>query len=202
MDDVIHSLADLIAMRRQELGYGGSLAAMYRAAGLPSDGISYQSFRRLAKGEASSTRRPTTVRDLALICRVSEEQIRSAEAGYTPPGGWQKYDRLTESEKKAVEGVMDAILAARDEEVSDAGRSPKDQKTPDEHEPERTKGGSDDGRSEAQKSGLTWQERRRQRMIDQAQNVAEAADDHPRQADYEVADEDISQDPDDWGQDG
>jgi hypothetical protein len=46
---------------------------------------------------------------------------------------------------------------------------------------------------------LTWQERRRQRMIDQAQNVAEAADEHPRQADYEVADEDISQDPDDWG---
>jgi hypothetical protein len=35
-------------------------------------------------------------------------------------------------------------------------------------------------------------------MIDQAQNVAEAADEHPLQADYEVADEDISQDPDDW----
>lgn len=35
-------------------------------------------------------------------------------------------------------------------------------------------------------------------MIAQAMNVAEAADDHPLQADWEVADEDISQDPGDW----
>jgi hypothetical protein len=38
-------------------------------------------------------------------------------------------------------------------------------------------------------------------MIAQAMNVEEAADDHPRSFDYEVADEDISQDPDDWEQD-
>jgi hypothetical protein len=150
MDDVIHSLADLIARRKGELGFS-SLRSMYRAADLTSDAITYESLRRFASGEATATRRSYTVRDLALICRVSEEQVRSAEAGYTPPGGWQKYDRLTESEKKAVEGVMDAILAARDQEVSSAGRRSKDQKTP-EQQGERG-GGSDDGQSEAQKNG-------------------------------------------------
>jgi transcriptional regulator with XRE-family HTH domain len=71
----------------------------------------------------------------------------------------------------------------------------------------RAEGDSDGRQPDAEKSdddegtaGLSWQERRRQRMIEQAQNVAEAADEHPRQADYEVADEDVSQDPDDWGE--
>lgn len=196
MDDVIHSLADLIARRKGELGYS-SLRAMYRAADLASDAITYESLRRFASGETTATRRPHTVRDLALICRVSEEQIRTAEAGYTPPGGWQKYDRLTESEKKAVEGVMDAILAARDKEVSNAGRQSKAEKS-EQQGTERTKGGSDGGQSEDQKSGLTWQERRRARMIAQAMNVEEAADEHHLQADYEVADEDVSQDHGDW----
>ena len=204
MDDVNSSLADLIARRKRDLGYS-SLRAMYRAASLPNRGaLTYESFRRLAKGETAATRREYTVHDLALICRVSEDEVRSAEAGYTPPGGWQKYDRLTVSEKKAVEGVMDAILAARDQEVSNAGRSPKDQKSSEQQEPGRQEGGSDDGQSDAQKSpaggGVTSiHDRRRQKVIDQGQPVVEAADDHP--LNLPPDDEDVSQDPDDWGED-
>lgn len=200
MDDVTHSLAGLIADRRRDLG-NPSLAAMYRMGDLPEDGITYEAFRQLAKGITASTRRPTTVRDLALICRVSEDEVRSAEAGYTPPGGWQKYDRLTVSEKKAVEGVMDAILAARDQEVSNAGRSPKDQKTDEQQEPGwQEGGGSDGGQSEDQKSpaggGEVVEFPNRQKLVDQGLPVDEAADDH--RLNLPPDDEDVSQDPDDW----
>ncbi len=51
----------------------------------------------------------------------------------------------------------------------------------------------------AAEAPLTFAERRRQRMIDQAQPIQEAAYDQP--IDVEPEDEDFSQDPDDWGQD-
>jgi hypothetical protein len=78
----------------------------------------------------------------------------------------------------------------------------RERRSSDGRQPDAEKSDDDEGRPDVayppEEVGvdrpLTWQERRRQRMIDQAQNVAEAADEHPRQADWEVADEDVSQD--------
>lgn len=115
MADVNESLPELIERRMVQLGFT-SKKAMYDAAKLPRGSITYETLRRVAKGEQRSSRDGgTTIRDLAAILKVSEEEIRSAEAGYTPVGGWAKYERLTEAERSAVESVMDAILAAREQ---------------------------------------------------------------------------------------
>lgn len=136
-----------------------------------------------------------TIEAVAGALRVDETTVMEA-AGIAPDKPlWRPPSEAQELGPRTQEALSRLILAMA-EEVSDAGRSPKAEKTPDKQGPERTKGGGDDGRSEARKSGLTWQERRRARMIAQAMNVEEAADMHPLQADYEVADEDVSQDHD------
>lgn len=55
-----------------------------------------------------------------------------------------------------------------------------------------------DGQSGDPDDEMTWWDRRRQRVIDQGLPIEEAVDGHPRQTDYEIDDEDVSQDPDDW----
>lgn len=126
-------------------------------------------------------------------------RARSETDPYVPPSEANLLDR---DERDAVDRLISLLVRPRMTGDSSDGRQPDAEKSDEQRGsdegPERTKGGSDDGRSEAEKSGLTWQERRRARMIAQAMNVAEAADDHPLQADWEVADEDISQDPGDW----
>jgi len=100
---------------------------------------------------------------------------------------------LTRDQRDALDRLIKTMVRA--EEESSDGRQPDAEKSDD-----------DEGRRDVVHHErpvevdrpLTWQERRRQRMIEAAMNVEEAADDHPRQADYEVADEDVSQDPDDW----
>lgn len=140
-----------------------------------------------------------TIEAVAGALRVDETTVMEA-AGIAPDKPlWRPPSEAQELGPRTQEALSRLILAMA-EEVSNAGRQSKAEKS-NEQGPERTKGGGDDGRSEARKSGLTWQERRRQRMIEQAMNVEEAADMHPLQADFEVADEDVSQDPDDWGQD-
>jgi hypothetical protein len=120
-------------------------------------------------------------------------RARSETDPYVPPSEANLLDR---DERDAVDRLISLLVRPRmtgdssDGRQPDAEKSDDDEGRPDVVHPERTVGVD---------RPLTWQERRRQRMIEQAQNVAEAADDHPRQADYEVADEDISQDPDDWG---
>lgn len=129
-----------------------------------------------------------TIEAVAGALRVDETTVMEA-AGIAPDKPlWRPPSEAQELGPRTQEALSRLILAMA-EEVSDAGRSPKDQKTAEQQ-------GSD---AEKDEPGLTWQERRHQRMIAQAMNVAEAADDHPRSFDYEVADEDISQDPDDWG---
>lgn len=114
-DDERESLAALVQRRQAELGYG-SLIALYRAAGLGPDSISYETLRRIAKGEQRSSRASgTTVSDVARILRVDENTIRTAEAVGEPVGGWDRYERLTDSERAAVEAIIDALLAAHDD---------------------------------------------------------------------------------------
>lgn len=128
MDDVT-ALQRLIAKRQRDLN-AQSLIAMYRAANLPEGAITYETLRRISTGQQRSIRGDRTYEDLSAILRVGIDDVKSAEAGYTPVGGWERYERLSIEEKKAVEGVMDAILAARtaggssDDRQSEAEKSP------------------------------------------------------------------------------
>lgn len=141
-----------------------------------------------------------TLDALAVGFGIDPRELRElAGYGRGELGAWRppaESASLTRDQRDALDRLIKTMV--RTEEESSDGRQPDAEKSDDDEGrpgvvyPERTVGVD---------RPLTWQERRRQRMIDQAQNVEEAADDHPRQADYEVADEDISQDPDDWGQD-
>ena len=103
---------------------------MYRAANLPRGAITYETLRRMATGRQRSIRGDQTYEDLSTILRVSVDDVKSAEAGYTPIGGWERYERLNAEERKAVEGVMDAILAAREAGGSSDDRQSEAQKSP------------------------------------------------------------------------
>lgn len=120
MDDMT-ALQRLIANRQRDLN-APSLIAMYRAANLPKGAITYETLRRMATGRQRSIRGDQTYEDLSTILRVSVDDVKSAEAGYTPIGGWERYERLNAEERKAIEGVMDAILAAREAGGSSDGR--------------------------------------------------------------------------------
>ncbi|MCO6684765.1 hypothetical protein V7G09_04895 [Cutibacterium avidum] len=128
MDDVT-ALQRLIANRQRDLN-APSLIAMYRAANLPRGAITYETLRRMATGRQRSIRGDQTYEDLSTILRVSVDDVKSAEAGYTPIGGWERYERLNAEERKAVEGVMDAILAAREAGGSSDDRQSEAQKSP------------------------------------------------------------------------
>ncbi|MEH1549634.1 hypothetical protein [Cutibacterium avidum] len=122
-------LQQLIADRQRDLGMS-SLIATYRAAHLPDGSITYETLRRIASGKQRAIREDRTYVDLAAILRVSVDDVKSAEAGYTPVGGWKRYESLTDREKQAVEAVMDAILAAHDEGGSSDDRQSEAQKSP------------------------------------------------------------------------
>lgn len=128
MDDVT-ALQRLIVQRQRDLN-ARSLIAMYRAANLPRGAITYETLRRMATGRQRSIRGDQTYEDLSTILRVSVDDVKSAEAGYTPIGGWERYERLNAEERKAVEGVMDAILAAREAGGSSDDRQSEAQKSP------------------------------------------------------------------------
>lgn len=128
MDDVT-ALQRLIANRQRDLN-APSLIAMYRAANLPRGAITYETLRRMATGRQRSIRGDQTYEDLSTILRVSVDDVKSAEAGYTPIGGWERYERLNAEERKAVEGVMDAILAAREAGGSNDDRQSEAEKSP------------------------------------------------------------------------
>ncbi|WP_130865814.1 hypothetical protein [Acidipropionibacterium timonense] len=129
MDDVT-PLQQLVADRQRDLN-AHSLIAMYRAAKLPAGSITYETLRRIASGAQKSIRDDRTYGDLAAILRVDVDDIKSAEAGYTPVGGWKRYERLTQEERKAVEGIMDVLLAAREAGGSGDDRQSDAQKSPD-----------------------------------------------------------------------
>jgi cytochrome oxidase assembly protein ShyY1 len=114
-------------------------------------------------------------------------RARSEADPYVPPSEANLLDR---DERDAVDRLISLLARPRMTGDSSDGRQPDAEKSDEQQ-------GSD---AEKDEPGLTWQERRRARMIAQAMNVEEAADMHPLQADYEVADEDVSQDPDDWGE--
>lgn len=129
MDSVTTPLQQLIADRQRDLGMS-SLIATYRAAHLPDGSITYETLRRIASGKQRAIREDRTYVDLAAILRVSVDDVKSAEAGYTPVGGWKRYESLTDREKQAVEAVMDAILAAHDEGGSSDDRQSEAKKSP------------------------------------------------------------------------
>lgn len=109
MDDMT-ALQRLIANRQRDLN-APSLIAMYRAANLPKGAITYETLRRMATGRQRSIRGDQTYEDLSTILRVSVDDVKSAEAGYTPIGGWERYERLNAEERKAIESVPTSVVA-------------------------------------------------------------------------------------------
>jgi transcriptional regulator with XRE-family HTH domain len=164
-------------------GHGWRQADLARASGITPATVS----RLLTKGHLGRMVADDTIAGLHKAFPEIPEGVfitKAAEALGVPVDRLETVDPdLSSLSDEALLGILAERLRER---RSSDGRQPDAQKS---DEQEGT-------------APLTWQERRRQRMIEAAMNVEEAADDHPRQADYEVADEDISQDPDDWGDRG
>jgi transcriptional regulator with XRE-family HTH domain len=173
-------------------GHGWRQADLARASGITPATVS----RLLVKDHLGRMVADETIAGLHRAFPEIPEGVfitKAAEALGVPVDRLETVDPdLSSLSDEALLGILAERLRERrssDGRQPDAEKSDDDDGRPGVVYPERTVGVD---------RPLTWQERRRARMIDQAQNVAEAADEHPLQADYEVADEDISQDPDDW----
>lgn len=114
--------------------------------------------------------------DSRLIARWAG-RARSEREPYRPPS---EANLLDKDEREAINRMIALLVRPRMEEVSDGGQL----------EAEKSPAGG----------GVTSiEERRRQKVIDQGLPVEEAADGHP--LNLPPDDEDVSQDPDDWGED-
>ncbi|WP_175419070.1 helix-turn-helix domain-containing protein [Acidipropionibacterium acidipropionici] len=170
-------------------GHGWRQADLARASGITPATVS----RLLVKDHLGRMVADETIAGLHRAFPEIPEGVfitKAAEALGVPVDRLETVDPdLSSLSDEALLGILAERLRER---RSSDGRQPDAQKSDD-----RGAGAPDPGNN-ISRPGLTWQERRRQRMIEQAMNVEEAADLHPRQADFEVADEDMSQDPDDW----
>lgn len=117
VDGVTESLPDLIGRRMKELG-ASSIRALH--ARLPDDGdrISSETVRLLKNGQQKDAG-DRTIRDLALMLGVSENEVRQALDLPPTYGPWQIPERanvLTPRERTVVMSVIDALVSARTEE--------------------------------------------------------------------------------------
>lgn len=129
----------------EQAGIPGSARGIAAAAGLAVTTVQRLVFERRTS--------EATVAAVASALRVDRQVVKSAagiggdQPDWFPPSEAQKLSPKTRE-------ALNRLILAVAEEVSNAGRSPKDQKTDEQQEPERQEGGSSDGRqSEAQKSG-------------------------------------------------
>ena len=113
----VNELQNLMLRRLAELGEPGSpmsvRAATERARGLAS----YETFRAIARGEHSNRISDSTAQGLATALDVPLQDIYNAANVPRPMSRWQwpaRFDRLDPAERKVVEDVAAAILAARE----------------------------------------------------------------------------------------
>lgn len=119
MDDVTESLPDLIGRRMKELG-ATSIRALHARLPDDDDRISPETVRLLRSGRQKDAG-DRTIRDLALMLGVSENEVRRALDLPPTYGPWQIPDRanvLTPKERTVVMSVIDALVSARTEEKS------------------------------------------------------------------------------------
>lgn len=179
----------------ERVGISGSARGIAAAAGLAITTVQ----RLVFEGRTSEA----TVAAVAAALRVDRQAVKKAagiagdKPDWYPPSEAQRLSPKTQE-------ALDRLILAIAEEVSD-GRRPDAEKTSDgQHEPGRQEGGNgDDGQSEDQKNqrggGEVAEFPKQQQAVDQGLPVEEAAYDLP--LDLPPDDEDVSQDPDDWGND-
>lgn len=180
-------------------GRGWRQADLVRASGMNRGTVSRLLTREHLGGMVSDH----TIASLHRAFPEVREEVfisKAAEALGIPVGRLTADPDISRLSDEALLGILAERLKGR---RSSDGRQPEAEKSPDvQQEPGRQEGGSDGGKSEDQKSdddGMTWFDSRRKRVIDQGLPVEEAADDH--RLNLPPDDEDVSQDPDDWGND-
>lgn len=93
-----------------------NLSALYRLLTPGDDRITYETLRLLYNGHQRGTRDVRVPRDLALMLKVSENEIRQAMRVEPNYGRFEIPDRaqgLAPDERKVVVSVIDAILTAK-----------------------------------------------------------------------------------------
>lgn len=121
--DVSESLQDLIRriMREQDID---CVRSLYRRLPDAHDRVTYETVRKLANGEQRGTRDTRVFRDLAIMLRVDENDVRAAMGVPPTYGEWQLPPRaqsLNLDERAAVMGVVDAILRAKRVNAASSG---------------------------------------------------------------------------------
>lgn len=121
--DRVNELQDLVLRRLAELGVPGApmsvRAAAERARGL----VSYEVLRQIARGEHSGNITDRTAEGIALALDVPVSVVYQAANVPRPLTRWQlpaKFDRLDPGQRRLVEDVAGALLAAYEKGLRDA----------------------------------------------------------------------------------
>lgn len=117
------SLAGLVAQRLSDLGDRSGPLSMNAAVNRANGRISYENFRRIARGEHGGQFTDRIAEGLALAIDVPLAEVYRVAGLPQPTGRWEldrKYDRLSLSERVVVENVAAALLSAYERGRRDA----------------------------------------------------------------------------------
>lgn len=117
------SLAELVAQRLSDLGDRSGPLSMNAAVNRANGRISYENFRRIARGEHGGQFTDRIAEGLALAIDVPLAEVYRVAGLPQPTGRWEldrKYDRLSLSERVVVENVAAALLSAYERGRRDA----------------------------------------------------------------------------------
>ena len=120
------SLKALIARRMGELGLA-TVSDLARA--VPDGAVSGETIRNLASGKQRSIRESRVAEALAAALQVSANEVWTALGEPPELGRWEMPDRaqvLDAHERRAVEGVIEAILRAKRRGGSNAVAEPRE----------------------------------------------------------------------------
>jgi hypothetical protein len=116
-------LAELVAQRLFDLGDGTGSLSMKAAVDRAKGRISYENFRRIARGEHGGQINDRIAEGLALALDVPLAEVYRVAGLPQPSGRWEwptKYDRLDIAQRRIVEDVADGFLTAYDKGRRDA----------------------------------------------------------------------------------
>ena len=118
------SLAELVAQRLSDLGDRSGPMSMNAAVNRANGRISYENFRRIARGEHGGQFTDRIAEGLALAIDVPLSEVYRVAGLPQPTGRWvldPKFDRLSLSERVVVENVAASLLSAYERGRRDAG---------------------------------------------------------------------------------
>lgn len=122
----VTTLQELVLTRLHQLGDENGPMSLDRAVARSRGKLSTENLRRMGRGEHGGKLRDKTAEGLALALDVPVSEVYRV-AGVPRPGKrWvmpEKFDRLLPEERKVVESVAAAILAAHDRGVRHAQQS-------------------------------------------------------------------------------